>query len=229
VAALLTLAILSYLYKDNPVYKVAEYLFVGIASGYWLSIQYDNVLIPNLFQPVARGVGAAFGPADADPVDLIRILALVLGMMMFARFLTKGAWLSRWPIGVMVGAYAGLAIIGNAQGDFVAQIQANLVPVITPGAWGTLTGAHGFTEILMGVLGLTTNVILIVGLLVTLYYFFFSTEHRGFSGGTAKLGIYFLMISFGASYGFTVMARISLALDRLRFLFSDWLGLPIIT
>ena len=148
---------------------------------------------------------------------------------MFARFLPRGAWISRWPIGVMVGAYSGLAMIGAAQGDLVVQIRANLLPLFAPGSWSTLTGAQGIAETMMGALWLVGNLILVVGLLVTLYYFFFSKEHKGFSGGTAKVGIYLLMISFGASYGFTVMARISLALDRLRFLFSDWLGLPIIT
>lgn len=229
IAALLTLAIMSYLYKDNPIYKTAEYLFVGVASGYWLSIQFANVLVPNLFQPVARGWGALLGEGTPQVVDLVRNMALVLGIMMFARFSSRGTWLSRWPIGVMVGAYAGLALIGNAQGDLVAQIEANLVPLVAPGTWSSLTGAQGFTQSMMGVLWLVGNGVLILGLLATLHYFFFSTEHTGTSGRVAKLGIYFLMVSFGASYGFTVMARISLALDRLRFLFSDWLGLPIIS
>ncbi len=227
VAALLTLAILSYLYKDNPVYKTAEYLFVGIASGYYLSIQYDNVLVPNLFQPVARGVGGAFHGAFM-PTDIARIGALILGFLMFSRFVSRVSWLSRWSIGVMVGAYSGLAIIGFAQGDLIEQIRSNLVPILAPGSWGTLTAASGFTQILVAFLGVLSNAVLVVGLLATLYYFFFSAEHRGVGGGVAKLGIYFLMVSFGASYGFTVMARISLALDRLRFLFSDWLGLPLI-
>ncbi len=227
VAALLTLAILSYLYKDNPIYKAAEYLFVGIASGYYLSIEYSNVLVPNLFQPVSHGVGGVFHGAFY-PIDVARIGALLLGFLMFSRFVSSVSWLSRWSIGVMVGAYSGLAIIGFAQGDLIEQVRSNLVPMVEPGAWAHLVAAQGFTNILLAFLNVTSNICLIVGLLATLYYFFFSAEHRGVGGGVAKLGIYFLMVSFGASYGFTVMARISLALDRLRFLFSDWLGLPLI-
>ena len=34
VAATLTLAILSFLYKDNPLYKVAEHLYVGTSAGF---------------------------------------------------------------------------------------------------------------------------------------------------------------------------------------------------
>ncbi|MEZ4648717.1 MAG: hypothetical protein R3E97_08005 [Candidatus Eisenbacteria bacterium] len=69
------------------------------------------------------------------------------------------------------------------------------------------------------------NFLLIVGVLTTLVYFFFSTEHKGAVGALSKVGIYFLMISFGASYGFTVMARMSLLIGRLEFLFGDWLHL----
>ena len=122
ISALLTLAILSYLYKDNPIYKTAEYLFVGIAAGYYLSMQYNNVLVPNLLQPVGRGVASLFTPAGTDPRDLVRILALLLGVSMFARFVPRISWLSRWPMGVMVGAYSGLAVIGYAQGDLIEQV-----------------------------------------------------------------------------------------------------------
>ena len=33
------------------------------------------------------------------------------------------------------------------------------------------------------------------------------------------------MISFGASFGYTVMARVSLLLGRFQFLLGDWLHL----
>jgi len=227
-AALFTLAIFSYLYRDNPVYKTAEYLFVGVASGYYLSIQFANVLVPNLFQPVSRGVTGMLTPAPTAVVDVVRILALILGFLMFTRFVPRISWLSRWPIGLMVGAYSGLAVIGFAQGDLIEQVRSNLLPVVASGSWEVLRTAEGFTAVLMAVLWLGGNLILIVGLLATLYYFFFSSEHRGAGGKVARVGIYFLMVSFGASYGFTVMSRISLALDRLRFLFSDWLGIHLL-
>jgi len=64
----------------------------------------------------------------------------------------------------------------------------------------------------------------VVGLLTTLIFFFFSKEHKGALGGAARVGVYFLMVSFGASYGYTVMARISLLIGRVMFLLHDWLG-----
>ena len=49
VAAFLTIGIFSYLYKDNPFYKIAEHLYVGISAGYLLSLGFWNQLQPNLF------------------------------------------------------------------------------------------------------------------------------------------------------------------------------------
>lgn len=195
IAGLLTLAILSFLYKDNVVYKFAEHLFVGTAAGYYVAFQYRTVFQPNLWEPLRGG-------------DLISLIPLVLSILLFTRMLPAGQWLSRWPMGAMIGAYAGLQLIGFLQGDLIAQIQANVLSVSTDSM------ATNFN-----------NFLLIAGVLTTLVYFFFSTEHKGTVGVLSKVGIYFLMISFGASYGFTVMARMSLLIGRLDFLFGDWLHL----
>ena len=76
-----------------------------------------------------------------------------------------------------------------------------------------------------GPLAITLNAVSVVGVFATLVYFFFSKEHKGLLGGTAKLGIWFLMVAFGASFGYTVMARVSLLIGRLTFLLRDWLHL----
>ncbi|UCF78109.1 MAG: hypothetical protein JSW03_08345 [Candidatus Eiseniibacteriota bacterium] len=200
-AALLTIAIFSFLYRDNPVYKFAEHIFVGIAAGYIVAIEFQNVFLPNLWRPLLAG-------------DYKLVIPFLLGVLMFSRFTVRFNWLSRWAIGLMVGTFSGLAIIGFAQGDLVAQIQANMLPLKA----GSLIDTF-------------TNWVIVVGVLATLVYFFFSKEHKGALGATAKLGIWFLMVSFGASYGFTVMARISLLVGRLLFLLVDWpasLGIELI-
>ena len=56
--------------------------------------------------------------------------------------------------------------------------------------------------------------IILIGVICGLIYFFFSKEHKGTIGKISKLGVYFLMIKFGASFGFAVMGRISLLIGR---------------
>ena len=43
-------------------------------------------------------------------------------------------------------------------------------------------------------------------------------------GGMTGVGIWFIMISFGAHFGYTVMGRVSLLIGRVQFLIEDWIG-----
>ena len=68
------------------------------------------------------------------------------------------------------------------------------------------------------------NLVIIVGVLSVLVYFFFSAEHKGAVGATSRLGIWFLMVSFGAAFGYTIMGRVSILIGRVNFLLTQWLG-----
>ncbi len=98
IAGLLTLAILTFLYRDNPIYKMAESLLIGVSIGYVLVITWTNSLLAPLFTPLLSGN------------DLWLALPLILGLMMFGRLHPKTAVLSRIPIGVLIGSGAGVAI-----------------------------------------------------------------------------------------------------------------------
>ncbi|MCK4428045.1 MAG: hypothetical protein KAW16_06155 [candidate division Zixibacteria bacterium] len=192
--AFLTLCIFSFLYKDNPFYKLAEHLFVGISAGYWATLEYHNVFRPNLWDPLT-GEGR-----------LLLLVPFAFGILLFSRFTKKFSWLSRWPMALIIGIYAGITIVGYGSGDLILQIQANLLPLWTDN-W--LTSFN--------------NILLTVGVITGLIYFFFSKEHKGALGAGAKVGIWFLMISFGASFGYTVMSRMSLLIGRIYFLLGNWL------
>ncbi|MCK4255686.1 hypothetical protein KAX35_02265, partial [candidate division WOR-3 bacterium] len=71
---------------------------------------------------------------------------------------------------------------------------------------------------------LISNIIMVIGVIATLLYFYFSIEHKGFIGKVANVGIWYIMLAFGAGFGYTVMARVSLLIGRLQFLLHDWLG-----
>jgi hypothetical protein len=67
-----------------------------------------------------------------------------------------------------------------------------------------------------------SNLLVVIGVCTGIIYFFFSKKHTGALGVASKVGIAFLMMSFGASFGYTVMGRISLAIGR----FQDLLAFP---
>jgi len=64
-------------------------------------------------------------------------------------------------------------------------------------------------------------VLILLGFVSVVAYFFFSAPHTGVHGLFARIGIWFLMVAFGASFGYTVMARASLLIDRVLFLLRD--------
>jgi len=81
-----------------------------------------------------------------------------------------------------------------------------------------VTNVHGGLTLLWGIVSF-------VGVITTLSYFFFSREQKGALKLSAKVGIWFIMIGFGASFGNTVMARVSLLIGRVQFLLTDWIHL----
>ena len=70
-----------------------------------------------------------------------------------------------------------------------------------------------------------SNVVTVLAVLAGLVYFFFSKEQKGLFGRVAKVGIWVLMVTFGAGFGYTVMGRIALLVGRAEFLLYDWLGM----
>ena len=190
IAIALTLCILSFLYRDNPFYKLAEHIFVGVSAGYYVAQAYQETLRPNLWDAVVH------------QHVWMRLGALILGILMFSRFFPRVAWLSRWPIAFVVGLYAGINVIAYGSGDLVIQLESTM-----------LDFAHG------GWRGVN-NLLLVIGLATSLMYFYFSREHTGVHRVASRVGVWFLMIAFGASFGYTVMSRISLAIGRSRELMS---------
>jgi len=218
-AALLTLFVLSFLINDNPLYKIAESMFVGISAAYWMVVGFWDTLIPNLCAKIAPGpithwaLPGLIGEAKFDPVY---IFPLILSILLLMRLSPKGGWLSRWPMAFFIGTFCGFRLIAFIHGDFLAQIRNTIVPLY---ALDPLAGG-GF-DLWESV----RNIILLIGVLACITYFFFSFEHKGVVGGTARLGIWFLMITFGAAFAYTVMGRIALLAIRIEFLLDDWLWL----
>ena len=213
-AAIFTLFILSFLVGDNPAYKFAEALVVGTSAGYVMVIGIWDVFVPLLLGKLAPGfVQTAFLPGmDVSAgTQFLYIIPAILIIMLLFQLMPSGGWISRWPIAFFIGITAGYRMIGYVEADLVAQIKAGIVPL-----W--VTGENGFAF-----WASFNAVLLTVATLSAMIYFFFSVEHKGFIGKTARIGIWFLMITFGASFGYTVMGRIALLAARLEFLFGDWL------
>ena len=184
-----TLALYSFLYRDNPVFKLAEHVFAGLSAGYYFGLIFHSVIIQQLWIPLSQ---------DGE---WILLLPGVLGALLFARYLPRAAWMSRLPLAFVIGSTAGITFIQQLHGLILPQVSRTLLPLDS-----------------------LNNVLIITGVLSTLIYFYFSKPHKGALGWVASGGIGFIMVAFGAHFGYTVMARVSLLIGRIQFLLIDWLG-----
>ena len=199
VAALLTLAVFSFLYRDNPFYKFAEHLVVGVSAGYWMVLLYHQTLRQKVL------------PYIFTEGQWWYIIPLILGIMMWTRLVRKWSWVSRYSLAMVIGLGAGAAIPLEMKAKIIEQLN---------GSVDLVSQMHGpRSTFAMDVNG----VIILIGIITGLIYFYFSKAHKGATGFLARIGIGMLMIGFGASFGFTVMARVSLLIQRVQFLMYDWL------
>lgn len=199
VAAGLTLFIATFLYEDNPLFKLAEHLYVGVSVGYTIVKAYDTVVVRLIYEPmIVQG-------------DWSLLVPLGIGALMLARYVPKAAWLSRIAFAFIVGVGSGLAIPRIISSYILKQVEDTVRPLISLAQGGGPTFAYSLTDPASNLNAL----VLLVGVVSVLFYFFFSIEHSGPVMLAARTGIIFLMIAFGAAFGYTVMARMSLLIGRL--------------
>ena len=198
VTALLTLAIFSFLYRENRVFRFAEHLLVGVSAGYYVVQYFYSGVIKKMVIPVAQNFGA----------NWILLGGGLFGILMFTRLSRRYGWAARYPIAFYVAAGAGYFIPSILEANVLKQIGGTLTAPAAAASPAAMVSAF----------------VLVAGVISCLIYFYFSVEHKGPVGTASRIGILFLMLGFGASFGYTVMGRITLLIGRFQFLFHDWLG-----
>jgi hypothetical protein len=174
--------------------------------GYTIVKAYDTVVMTLIIRPIL------------DKGEWSLLIPVGIGMLMLTRYVPKAAWLSRYAFAFIVGVGAGLAIPRTISSFILKQIEDTVRPLLTMTPDG-LT----FSMSLLSPSSNLNAIIILLGVVSVLFYFFFSVEHTGTGRTVARAGILFLMISFGAAFGYTVMARMSLLIGRLTDLieYSD--------
>ena len=190
-AVFLTLMVLSFLYKENPFFRLAEYLTVGLSAGY-------------SFAAALR----LFANQSLSPIFVDHsydfIIPLALGAMFYLQFSKKYSYLYRFPLSLAIGYGLGVTVWSVMQTYFVEQIKAAIIPI---GAADPLTTMN--------------NLILVAGTILSLSYFLLSREQKGGWGKFTKAGKYMILIALGAVFGSTVQGRMALLIQRIQFLVGD--------
>ncbi len=204
VGAIATFACLSYLWAENPVFRAAEHLFVGLATGFGVVGNWDQYIKPTIQTDILK---------DGK---FIYIVPIVIGLLIYFQYFPKMSWLARYPMSFWVGYGVGYTLAFQPA-VLMKQIVDSYGSKFAVSAKG---GGIIFTQTL-------NNILFWVFLLTALSYFFFTVKRENkLLGWPAWFGRWVIMVGLGAAFGNTVMARISLFIGRLQFLFRDWLHIP---
>jgi hypothetical protein len=154
------------------------------------------VLLPRLVDPLR-----------SDPLDSLLLWpALALAIVMIA-----ARWLPRSlvavPVAVLVAGTAVFALGGAVAGTILPQLGATL---LRPGG---------------GLSGLVNGLIGAVITMLVLFAFLQGTSRGRLAGSLGSTGRWLLIGGIGGWIGFLLVSRLSLLVDRVRFLLVDWLGL----
>lgn len=240
VGVIATIGLYSVLYRENKFYRFFEHMFLGLAAGWTIVALWTETLYDNWWTQMTGRV--AEGTDGGASGYWIWMILLPIGLMGYFVFSKKHAWLSRIPIGMIIGLWAGQQF-NVWMTKYGPQIQASTKPIF-PTTMETLTRPTVDADILARQ-GMTpeqiaeltakvssnvylsqaiTNLIALITVLCVLSYFLFSFNFKSkFMLGMTKTGRYLLMVGFGAIFGSTVMMRFSLLIDRMYFIWVEWL------
>jgi hypothetical protein len=218
-AGISTLAIFSFLYRENRLFRIFEHFFIGIATAVGVIATVRDFFWPKVIKPMLgwdRTMlldGSYIEPYS--PWLLLYLLPISFGGLYYFIFSKRHSWLAQLVIGFSFGISAGLAFKGTFN-ELLPQLDDSYRAVIVFAAdhsidWGSTVN----------------NWIFLVTLLSAMSYFFFT--FRAVDGGviarTAGLGRWLLMACFGAFFGSTIVARMALLVERLDFMINSWFRL----
>ena len=203
---ILTLMVFSYLIGDNPLFRIAVYLFIGVSSGYAATVIFNYVLLPRF---------SAFQLGDISQF-ILAMIPLLFGVTLFAKLSPRMAWIGNFAMAVVVGVGAAVAIGGALLGTLMPQLGAAINTFDIRSAGGGLQAASRLVQ----------GVVMLGGTVLTLASFHF-TAARAPDGtpqpnpvieGIAWVGRLFIAITLGVLFAGVYVSALTALIERLSFM-----------
>ena len=213
IAFLFTLFIFSYLIGDNPLFRIAVYIFVGVSAGYVASVAWKQVIWSDLFFPLITGTSAQ---------KALLTIPLILSALLLTKVSPRLTQLGMPTMALLVGISAAVAVGGAVTGTLFPQISATINMF---DASSVTSAAQFFNMIFNGAW-------ILAGVTTTLVYFHFgarttkdgSVRRFGLIELIAFIGSIFLAITLGVLFAGVYSAALTALIDRLHF-FGTLFGL----
>lgn len=209
-AFLLSLMILSYLIGDNPLFRVAVYIFVGVSAGYVAAVAWWQVLWPDLVVPLITG---------STMQRALLAVPLILSGLLLMKAWPALSRLGTPSMAILVGIGSAVAIGGAVTGTLFPQIGA------TVNAFDLHKAGSPFEALINGGF-------ILAGVVTTLIYFHFSAGTTA-EGSVRRFGLIeiiafvggiFLAITLGVVFAGVYSAALTALIERLHF-FGTFFGL----
>lgn len=228
VGVIATVGLYSVLYKENKLYRFFEHMFLGLAAGYTVVSLWTETLKSTWWDKMV-GASTEAGKPET-PGYWAWVMLLPIALMAYFVFSKKHNWMSRIPIGIILGLWAGQQPMAWWT-RYGAQMESTMRPIFPttgtffhPGTTGLPADQVARIESQVYWSTAITNLIFVFTVLAVLSYFLFSFDFKSkFMKFTTTSGRWLLMIGFGAIFGSTVMMRFTLLIDRMYFVWIEWL------
>lgn len=201
IGLILTLMAFSYLIGDNPLFRLAVYLFIGVASGYAAAVIVEDVLLAK-FRSLPL----------SDPTQLlIGLIPFFLAATLLAKLSPRLSWMGNFAMAVLVGVGAATAVGGALIGTLIPQAEASMEALNSSSLFGLIEGG-----------------VMLTGTILTLAYFQFgakraadgSVKRSAILEALAWLGRIFIAVTFGVLFAGVYMAALTAMIERLSSMFN---------
>ena len=193
VAAFFIISVFTMLWKDNPIFRLGQQAVIGAATAHYIVLNFTSVY-NNAITPMMGG-------------NLLLIIPLFLGLLMYTRLKNEIAWVARYPTAVLVGVGTGVMIAGTLRGQIIDQMKNTVLDLYNSFSAGSA----------MNVLNAT---LILIGTITAITFFTFTRKHTGLLGWSAKAGRIFLMISLGANWSGELVWYATQTIGRLSYIIN---------
>ncbi len=195
-----TIMIFSYVIGDNPFFRVAIHVFVGLAAGFVTLVVFEQIFINKLIAPMLTGNWTQLA---------FLAIPLIMGFLLLSkvRYQKPG----RWVVAFLVGVGAAAAIAGALGGTLLPQVWASI-------------NLFDFSENQSAnfVDKLVEGIIILTGTVFTLAYFQFGVRENATKPGKSSvlmraitsIAEFFIAITFGALFAGVLSAALTALVER---------------
>jgi hypothetical protein len=192
-AAVMTIFIYSFVYKENPAFRWAEHTLIGLTAGIYTVYGAENIQ-KLVITPIIEG----------ESGSILMLIPLALGLLLFTRWTRNYYHLSRWMMAMLIASAVAAGMVSSAQ----TRIMVAIVETFPTFTSATAT----FNEIVM-----------LIAVVTTILFFTYTREHTGVLGKIAYVGRFMLMLALGINFGNAFSSRMGYIIGRLNFLLIEWL------